>query len=458
MMVEGPALADLWQAVTQGNGFDALLIGLHLAERAVLTGLDGLGLVDVVHGQPAWPWASRIDSDNLVIDRGHARQVAAAVLAALVLPLLVLLGALWRRLRWPVWGLALFLAAVTPWPDARVLLTAAHPTSFHRSPSGYTARSIVAGAAVYQTHCQACHGAEAVGDGPQTRTLARLPPSLIGPLLWRRTDGELFWRVRHGMVDRTGRPTMPGFAGPLGDEEVWAVLDYLKANAAGQGLRRSGEWPMPVALPDLPVDCRDGRHRSLRSWPGRWLLVVATDGDAPMPDPRFTTVALRTAAAAPVGPGDPRWPQQVDCISRDEDARQVFAWIAGVRAADLEGTQFLTDRRGWLRARAVPGQLAWSADDLLCRSGDFTLPTTPARPGVGQAGPIAADLIGTGLDKADIDKIDVDRTDIDGADIEGIGVEGVGVDGRPVTRSAIDALLTRMEAQPVRLVRGGVPH
>ena len=417
MMVEGPVLADLWQAVASGNGFDALLIGLHLAERAVLAGLHGLGLVDVVHGQPAWPWTKRIDSDNLVIDRGHARQVAAALVTLLALPLLLLLGALWRRGRWPVWGLALVLLAATPWPESRVLLTAAHPTSFHRSPSGYTAQSIVAGAAVYQANCQGCHGVDAVGDGPDTKTLVRLPPSLIGPLLWRRTDGELFWRIRHGMVDRSGLPTMPGFAARLTDPDIWAVLDYLKANSAGQSLRRLGEWPMPVALPDLPVDCLDGRHRSLRSWPGRWLLVIATDGDAPPVDPRFTTIALRTADSAPIDPDDPRWPQQIDCVSRDDGARQVFAWIAGVGAADLDGTQFLTDRRGWLRARAAPGQPAWSADDLLCRAGDFTA-RTPDRGESSQADAIADGRSGTDL----------------------------------------DALLARMEAEPVRLVRSGVPH
>ena len=422
MMVEGPALADLWQSAVDGKGFDALLVGLHLAERGVLAALHGLGLVDLLHGQPAWPWASRIDSDNLVIDRGHARRVAAAVLALLALPLLGLLGALWRRGRWPVWGLTLFLLIATPWPDARVLLTGAYPTSFHRSPSGYTARSIVTGATVYQAHCQGCHGTEGIGDGPDIQRLARLPPSLIGPLLWRRTDGELFWRVRHGMVDRAGRATMPGFASTLADEDVWAVLDYLKANAAGQGLRRLGEWPMPVALPDLPVDCLDGRRRSLRSWPGRWLLVIATDGDAPMPDPRFTTIALRTAAADPVRPGEPGWPQQVDCISQDDDARQVFAWIAGVGAAEVDGTQFLTDRRGWLRARAVPGQVAWSANDLLCRSGDFSGPST-ARSGAAPGDPI-----------------------------------GVGQAGRAPVGNDVDALLARMEAEPVRLVRNGVPH
>ncbi|MEC4598628.1 cytochrome c, partial [Burkholderia vietnamiensis] len=38
----------------------------------------------------------------------------------------------------------------------------------------------------------------------------------------------------------------------------------------------------------------------------------------------------------------------------------------------------LADRRGWLRARALPGSGGWSADDLLCRAQTSTRPSDDA--------------------------------------------------------------------------------
>ncbi|MGE0800396.1 MAG: cytochrome c [Lautropia sp.] len=422
-MVDGPSLAELRQAATGGNWLDALSLALFLLERGLLTSLHALGLAGTVHGQPAWPWPSRIAHDNLVIDRGHARAVAIAAAALVAAPLLAAVGWAWRRGRAVAWSTAVVLLIATPWPDTRVLLTAAHPTSLHRSPTGYTASSIDAGAAVYAAHCAGCHGDDGTGNGPDARALPRWPPSLIGPLLWRRTDGELFWRVRAGLADRHGRTTMPGFGDRLDDRSIWAVLDFLKANAAGQSLRRLGEWPMPVEIPDLLVRCDDGRTRPLRAWSGQRLRIVADAGRPIISDPRFTTIALVRGEramddATPVAGADERGgaatslTAQAECQAIDASGWTAFARIAGVDAGSFAGVEFLTDRRGWLRARAPAGRGGWSLDDLLCRSSD---------PRNSTAAPAGS--------------------------------------GRTAAASdPLDELLRRMDAEPVRLVRGGVPH
>ncbi|MBN3781180.1 cytochrome C [Burkholderia sp. Ac-20345] len=96
---------------------------------------------------------------------------------------------------------------------------------------------------------------------------------------------------------------------------------------------------------------------------------------------------------------------RADCVASTPDAWIAFATIAGVAPDALGGTQLLADRRGWLRARALPGSAGWSDADLLCRS-DAT-----ARPAVAAA------------------------------------------NGDPLT-----ALLLRVDTEPVRDVQAGLPH
>ncbi|KAF1022651.1 MAG: hypothetical protein GAK30_01024 [Paracidovorax wautersii] len=386
------------------NWVNHLLVLLRTVEVGLLSLLHGLGLTGEIHGQPAWPWASRIDVDVIAIDRGHARQVAGAVLALAGIVLALLASLLLRRRPWGrrlAWGLALLLLVAAPWPSPALLLATAYPTSFQESPTGYTAQSIARGAQLYAQNCVACHGVDAGGEGPQAASLPMWPPNLNGALLWRRTDGDLLWRVLHGMHDRHGQETMPGFAERLSAGEVWQILDFLQANAAGQSLRRVGEWPQPVALPDGAVRCDPAAgpgQTALRTLAGQRLRVVAGDGQPVLEDPRFVTIELTRAQAG-----------QGQCQAAGEPLWQAFSLIAGVAPEALAGTQFIVDRDGWVRARALPGQAGWSAADLLCRSGDD-----------GTAKPAAAPS---------------------SAPAEGL-----------------DALITTMDRQRVQLVKGGVPH
>lgn len=87
-------------------------------------------------------------------------------------------------------------------------------------------------------------------------------------------------------------------------------------------------------------------------------------------------------------------------------AWEALSLIAGTD--QLAGTQLIADRDGWLRARGAPGKTGWSDDDLLCRS-----ERAPVAWGQGAAAPPA----------------------------DGLG-----------------ALIARMDAQPVRFVKGGFIH
>ena len=231
-------------------------------------------------------------------------------------------------------------------------------------------------------------------------TLTRWPPTVVGPLLGRHADGELFWHIAHGMQDTQGASTMPAFAGRLGDADIWAVLDAMKVLAASGGVRAGG-WPLPVALPALSVRCGDAPSQTLAAWRnGQRVRVVAVDAASragiPLEDPRFQTLLITPDGTLP----PPTRAFQARCVAAGADAWSVFAAIAGAAPQAFSGTQLLADRNGWLRARGAPGT-TWSDADFLC--------TSAAR-------------------------------------------------GTARTTSGLDSLIARMDAEPVRYVKGGFIH
>ncbi|MGJ3701078.1 c-type cytochrome [Variovorax sp. AFSI2.2] len=375
-----------------------LLIGLlQGAQLQLLRVLDALGLAAHVHGQPAWPWARRLSGENLLIDLGQARSLAWTLVFVAVAVLVLLLALFWRRPRFYFLALVPMLLIAAPWPESHVVLVPATPTSFQSSPSGFTAASIARGRALYEQNCVACHGADGKGEGPLAASLAVWPPNLNGPLLWRRADGDLLWRILHGTRDarQGGQPTMPGFGEKLGETDAWALIDYMKALGAGQSLRALGSWPQPIGLPDMAVRCGSQPPRRLASWHGQRVRIVA--GDAmPTEDPRLVTVRLLPPSGAVA--------TSADCVADSAAAWEALALIAGTDP--LAGTQLIADRDGWLRARAEPGKAGWSDDDLLCRSSER-----------------AAEQGGAALP-----------------------ADGLG------------ALIARMDAEPVRFVKGGFIH
>ncbi|MBB4221734.1 c-type cytochrome [Variovorax guangxiensis] len=384
-------------------GWLNLLIGLlQGAQLWLLRVLDALGLSGQSHGQPAWPWAQRLSGENLLIDLGQARRLGLTLVVLAVALLVLLVALLWRQRRvWLATGAAL-LAALAPWPEASVVLVPAYPTSFHASPTGFTADSIERGRTLYAAQCAACHGTDGRGHGPLATTQAVWPPDLGGPLLWRRADGDVLWHVMNGMRDRRGARTMPGFGTALSDADAWALIDFMKAQGAGESLRAAGLWAQPIAPPDVTVQCGNKPPRSLSSWRGQRLRIIASDfgsGTSPPPDdPRLVTVLLAPQATEAA-------PQSGDCIATSPAAWAAFSLVAAT--TQLAGTQFIVDRDGWLRARGEPGKSAWSDDDLLCR----TEQQPYAKPGE-----------------------------------------------RPLPPDGLGALIARMDAEPVRFVKGGYVH
>lgn len=394
---------------------DSVLALAQRSQQALQAALHAVGWLPEVHGQPAWPWAQRLAAEVLAQEPQAARQATALLACVLGLVVLALLALRWRWARKALAPALLLIATAAPWSALALLQAPAVPTSWHRSPTGFTVQSITQGAHIYQQQCVRCHGADGKGEGPDAARLPMWPPTLNGSLLWKRLEGELFWRVRHGMHSAAGVQTMPAFA-HLTDEQVWQVLDYLQAHAAGQLLRDTGAWAQPVRMPQARVLCRNTGTTSVRQLQGQRLRVVLGGSVEALPpdDPRLVTlwVPAQTVAGDSAEHTDPA--DRAECVVQDPQALPVLARVLGQAAEDgkgPKGTQMLVDRNGWLRARSAPGQGGWSEDDLVCRA---SAPSNAT----------ATRLAASALPAAD----------------------------------GLEALIRRMDAETVRPRRGGFPH
>ena len=104
------------------------------------------------------------------------------------------------------------------------------------------APSLERGKAVYAAHCAACHGANLEGqpDWRQRRADGKLPAPPHDPSghTWHHDDETLFRITKHGVAAFAGAgyaTDMPAYDGVLGDEDIRAVLAYIKST-----------WPEPI--------------------------------------------------------------------------------------------------------------------------------------------------------------------------------------------------------------------
>ena len=97
---------------------------------------------------------------------------------------------------------------------------------------------VAAGAKVYAQHCASCHGEKLEGQPNWRQRLpnGRLPapPHDESGHTWHHPDSVLFAITKNGLVPPYAPPNyesdMPAFAGKLSDDEIWAVLAYIKSH------------------------------------------------------------------------------------------------------------------------------------------------------------------------------------------------------------------------------------
>ena len=93
---------------------------------------------------------------------------------------------------------------------------------------------IVLGRALYAHHCASCHGAQLEGQPewqtPKPDGRMPAPPHDKTGHTWHHSDAELFLMTKQGMsaIVPGYASDMPAFAGILTDEEIFAVLAFIK--------------------------------------------------------------------------------------------------------------------------------------------------------------------------------------------------------------------------------------
>ena len=104
-----------------------------------------------------------------------------------------------------------------------------------RAGSGEAA-AIAQGRQLYAANCASCHGANLEGQADWQRPLPSgrmpAPPHDASGHTWHHPDGVLFRVTREGPAAVVGggyESDMPGFRDVLGDEEIRAVLTFIKS-------------------------------------------------------------------------------------------------------------------------------------------------------------------------------------------------------------------------------------
>ena len=117
-------------------------------------------------------------------------------------------------------------------------------------------RQVALGERVYREHCAACHGAGLEGqpDWQSRRPDGRLPapPHDESGHTWHHADEVLFRITRDGVsaIVPGYDSDMPAYADVLKDEEIWAVLAFIKS-----------QWPSAIQARHANINRRSDPPR-----------------------------------------------------------------------------------------------------------------------------------------------------------------------------------------------------
>lgn len=105
------------------------------------------------------------------------------------------------------------------------------------SPPTLDPQLVEQGKSVYAQHCAECHGANLEGEAgwklQNPDGSFRAPPHDASGHTWHHSDAQLIDAVHRGGArlspDVGGTSAMPAYGDTLTDEEITAVLDYIKS-------------------------------------------------------------------------------------------------------------------------------------------------------------------------------------------------------------------------------------
>jgi|ERR1035437_6528732 mono/diheme cytochrome c family protein len=81
--------------------------------------------------------------------------------------------------------------------------------------------------ALYEKSCNTCHGPSGKGDGPAGKML-KPPPADFGTALKGKADADIVKVIKEGGKAVGKSMAMPAFGSKLKDDEIQAVIAYVK--------------------------------------------------------------------------------------------------------------------------------------------------------------------------------------------------------------------------------------
>ena len=384
-----PALTTV-SCAPQRYAAAARWVSLELGLATVVLGLAGMlsQTMPAAHEQPYWwlPFRFTIDATWPVWPT-PLLVVSGAMLAAL--------SAVWlvrSRQSMAAPHLAAVVAAglvgtgVALWS----LTVPAYPDTYRRSTVPYLTVSIFEGKKHFERQCTACHGPGGLGDGPAAKGLPKPPANLSEPHTALHTAGDMYWWLEHGMPGG-----MPGFAGVLGDEDQWDVINFLRAFSQGFQARVLSpsivsERPW-LGAPGFYLDSNDDKASELKDFRERSnVLLVFPDPGQELSLARMRELGrdldrMQTAGLAvfvisnilDAGVSDSA------TIVRDgaDEIRESYELLSRTLVNRGDGRslgmmrshmEFLVDRFGYIRGRWIAEEEpnGWSPTDLLLQQVD----------------------------------------------------------------------------------------
>jgi putative copper resistance protein D len=339
-----------------------------VAGGAVVAIVGALGVaIPAAHQPSAWPFGFTLSLARIE-DSVRARWLLGACITA---PCAIAIALAFARARGNGIGrrYALMLgSAVTAAVLLAVVLLVepAYPTTYAASPVKFTAQAIARGSASYDANCAQCHGLHGRGDGPAATTLTIKPIDLAEHAAHHR-PGDIFWWIAHGIANTP----MPAFSPRLDDEELWTLVQYLRAlseSRTAQALTMHVEPFLPITAPDFAFEESPTVQETLSQLRGHEVLLVMGVLPDSLPEMRQIEAQRTKLDGAGIrmilmAPGRSPSLEDARAISGaprlaivDSDVTKTYAMFACGNAASCASStlplvEWLVDRGGYLRAR-----------------------------------------------------------------------------------------------------------
>lgn len=110
------------------------------------------------------------------------------------------------------------------------------------------------GKTLYQRECSQCHGETGKGDGPIAPYMEKRVADLTSNEVLSQPDGAIFTKIR------TGRLPMPGFKNSLEKDDIWHLVNYIRAEL---GPKNADGTPATVSSAAVQKPTSDEAHDQL---------------------------------------------------------------------------------------------------------------------------------------------------------------------------------------------------